>query len=306
MHPTTHARWPRVFAGLVLAAGLAGAAANGQPPAAQPAAPPPPTIGDVRVDTKTGALIVPVGGLVRFDPKLPKGVIPTDILVSNESVLKVRLDPNNPSILLLTGGSPGLARLSIVLKDKPRLDFDVIVQPDYELLRTLIKRTVPTANVEVTPGVGTVVILSGYVTSPQDADIIARLANSQVGGTANNVINAIQVGGVQQVQIDVVIASVNRTELRDRGFDFSVNGSGAQFASVLSGLINPGSLGGRTAGPASLAVGGTLPFAVGGRFFGALQALRTEGLTKVLAEPFERQRLQSPGNLQLQQMRGRP
>ena len=28
--------------------------------------------------------------------------------------------------------------------------------------------------------------------------------------------------------------------------------------------------------------------------------------TKVLAEPFERQRLQSAGNLQLEQMRGRP
>ena len=281
MHPTTHARWPRVFAGLVLAAGLAGAAANGQPPTAQPAVPPAPPIGDVRVDTKTGALVVPVGGLVRFDPKLPKGEIPTDILVSNESVLQVRLDPNNPSILLLTGRAPGLARLSIVLKGKPRLDFDVIVQPDYDLLRSLIKRTVPTANVEVTPGLGTVVILSGYVTSPQDADIIARLANSQVGGTASNVINAIQVGGVQQVQIDVVIASVNRNEIRSRGFDFSVGGTTAQFRSVVSGLLLPGGVGPAQISPAANLQLGIAP----AQLVTALQALRTEGVAKFLAEP---------------------
>ena len=283
MHPTTHARWPRLFAGLVLAAGLAGAAANGQPPTAQPAVPPAPPIGDVRVDTKTGALVVPVGGLVRFDPKLPKGEIPTDILVSNESVLQVRLDQNNPSILLLTGRAPGLARLSIVLKGKPRLDFDVIVQPDYDLLRSLIKRTVPTANVEVTPGVGTVVILSGYVTSPQDADIIARLANSQVGGSASNVINAIQVGGVQQVQIDVVIASVNRSEIRSRGFDFSVAGTSAQFRSIVSGLILPPSGG---VGAVGLSPSANLQLGIApAQLTTALQALRTEGVAKFLAEP---------------------
>ena len=280
MHPTTHARWPRVFAGLILAAGLAGAAANGQP-VAQPA-PKEAAIGEVKIDAKTGALIVPVGGLVRFDPKLGKD-IPTDILISREDVVQVRLDPNNPSILLLTGRAPGLARLSIVLKDKPRLDFDVIVQPDYDLLRSLIKRAVPTANVEVTPGIGNVVILSGYVTSPQDADIIARLANSQVGGAANNVINAIQVGGVQQVQIDVVIASVNRNEIRSRGFDFSVNGGTTQFRSIVSGLLLPPQGG---VGPIQISPAANLQLGVApAQLVAALQALRTEGVAKFLAEP---------------------
>src|SRR5439155_17407361 len=222
MHPTTHNRWPRLFAGLILVAGLAGAAAHRQPAAAQP--PKDATVGDVKIDLKTGALVVPVGGLVRFDPKLGKDVI-TDIVVTNENVLSVRPDPANPGILLLTGRSPGLSRMTIVLKDKPKLDYDVIVQPDLELLRLLIRKTVPTANVDVTAGVGNVIVLSGYVTSPQDAVIITRMAISQTGQTENNVINAMQVGGVQQVQIDVVIATVQRNELRQRGFDFSINGS---------------------------------------------------------------------------------
>src|SRR5205814_1761735 len=111
-----------------------------------------------------------------------------------------------------------LTQLTVSGKDAKRT-YDVVVQPDYDLLRNLIKRTVPTAAVEVTPGIGNVVILSGYVSSPQDADIIARLANSAVGGTAQNVINAVQVGGVQHVQTDVVGASVDRNATRSRAFE---------------------------------------------------------------------------------------
>jgi len=37
------------------------------------------------------------------------------------------------------------------------------------------------------------------VTSPQDADTLARLAANASGGNPNNVINAVQVGGGQQV-----------------------------------------------------------------------------------------------------------
>jgi pilus assembly protein CpaC len=291
MHPTTQARWPRLMAGIMLAAGLAGAAANGQP-AGQPAPKDPVkdlTVGDVKIDARTGALVVPLGGLVRFDPRLKKGDFPSDILVSNENVLQVRLDPNNPSVLLLTGRAPGLSRLSLVFKEKPRIDFDVIVQPDYELLRNLIRRTVPTANVEVTPGIGNVVILSGYVTSPQDADIISRLAISQVGGGgagAGNVINAMQVGGVQQVQIDVVIASVNRNEVRSRGFDFSVSTRPMQFNSVLSGLMTPAPMGVGGSGFPTLSPDANLQLGlVPAQFFGALRALQTEGLAKFLAEP---------------------
>jgi pilus assembly protein CpaC len=138
--------------------------------------------------------------------------------------------------------------------------------------------------VDVQPGYGSVVVLSGYVTSPQDADIVARLANSAVGGSTANVINAVQVGGVQQVQIDVVIASVDRTALRNRGFDFIALGGKGQvgFASLLSGLLT-------TTSPLTAPTfngAGNLQLAIAPqRFFAALQALRTENVAKFLAEP---------------------
>jgi pilus assembly protein CpaC len=275
MHPIPYARRPLLL-GLTLAAGLVATTAF-----AQPGGPPPdPTkIQDVQVDPKTGALVVPLGGVVQFDPKM--GPI-QDVVVSREGVIGFR-PGSTPNVVLLNGLAPGQVRLTLTFKDRPPLAVDVIVLIDVELLRTMIKRTVPTANVDVTPGIGNVVVLSGYVTSPQDADIVARLANSMVGGQANNVINAVQIGGVQQVQIDVVVASVDRNEIRTRGFDFAVNGSTIKFTSVVSGLIgSTGFAGGTpTASPEANLQMGIVP----SQFFAALRALRTEGMAKFLAEP---------------------
>lgn len=288
MHPTTQARWPRCCAGLILAAGLAGAAATGPLAAQQPAAQQKAKdaqIGDVKIDAKTGALVVPTQATVRFNPGLRKDEILTDILNTNEGVVFARTDPTNPDFLLLTGRAPGVSRLSLMLKDKPRRDFDVVVQADLNMLRNLIRRTVPTANVEVTPGIGNTIILSGYVTSPQDSDLLLRLAISQIGA-ANNVINATQVGGVQQVQLDVVIASVDRSEARSRGFDFAVNTRTTQFASIVSGLLTPPTGGSGGFGFATFSPNANIQLGlVPAQFFGALQALRTENVAKFLAEP---------------------
>ena len=275
MHPKRNTRRPLLW-GLVLVAGLTATTTYGQPPMQ-----PMPSVGEAQVDAKTGALLVPVGGLVSFDPKLGKDVL-TDIIVSREDVLGVRIDPNNPGKLLLTGKAAGLTQLTLVLKDAPRRVYDVIVQPDLNLLRTLIKRTVPTAAVDVQPGIGNVIVLSGYVTSPQDAETVTRLASSAVGNV-NNLINAVQVGGGQHVQIDVVVASVDRTAIRRRGFDFFIGGTTANFSSIVSGLLTgTGSAG---AVP-SITPAANLQFGiVPAPFLGALQALRRENIAKFIAEP---------------------
>jgi pilus assembly protein CpaC len=289
MHPNKYARRPLLW-GLTLAAGLVGSAALGQQPMpgqpmpGQPKPPEGPKAVDVQIDPKTGTLIIPIGGIGRYDPGVNAPI--QDVLVSREGVVLARPDPANPRFLLLTGLAPGQIRVTIGYKDRAPVNVDVMVQIDVAMLRTLIKATVPTANVEVTPGLGNVVILSGYVTTPQDADIIARLANSQVGGQNANVINAIQIGGIQQVEIQVVVASVDRNEIRSRGFDFFVNSKSFQFASIVSGLIGSQPLG--SGSPITLTTSPDANVQVGivpSQFFGALRALRTEGLAKFLAEP---------------------
>jgi pilus assembly protein CpaC len=236
----------------------------------------------VQVDPKTGALIVPLGGLVSFDPKTG----PADsIVVSREDIIKVKVNAADPKLLDITGVNTGLAQLTVNYNKDQKKVFDVVVQPDLNLLRNIIRRTVPTAAVEVSPGLGQVIILSGYVTSPQDADIVTRLATNAAGGQANAVINAVQVGGGQQVQIDVVVASVDRNMIRQRGFDFFIGGTQANFTSIVSGLL--GSQPGAQIGTLPLSTGAanmTLGI-VNAPFFAALQALRTEGVAKFIAEP---------------------
>lgn len=284
MHPKRNARRLVPWA-MSLALGLVALTTGRAQPPVDPKLPP--TKADV---DKTGAILVPLGGLVSFDPKISDP--PTDILVSRDDVLGAKLDPNDPKKLLLTGKSAGLSQLTVVVKDRPALKFEVVVQPDLAQLRNLIRRTVPTANVDVQPGVGNVIILSGYATNPADVAIIERLANSAVGAQANNVINAIQVGGVQQVQIDVVIASVDRNMLRARGFDFILpgGGNGTSFSSLVSGLLGnqQAQMGGGAGGAQGPMFSSTanLQLAITpNKFFGALQALRTEGVAKFLAEP---------------------
>src|SRR5947208_900509 len=219
----TTLRRRRVIAGVVTLAGLLGGTALAQQPAAIPTA-------DVKVDKNTGALIVPLGGVVKF--AAAKGIV--DTLVQNEDVLQARPDPMNPKGLLLTGRQAGATRMTLTFEDKNKATYDVIVQPDYDLLRSVIRRTVPTAAVEVVPGVGNTIILTGYVTRPEDSALVERIAGSAVG-QGGGVVNALQIGGSQHVLIDVTVAQVDRTELRERGVSIGTQGTTVGVSSVLGG-----------------------------------------------------------------------
>ena len=233
MHPFKFTR-RLLLGGLVAVAGvqLTGTTpALGQPkaqPAAKDAAGGKPA--SVRFG-KTGELLIPLAGLVKFEPKLPPGVNVQSTDVGNDQIVQTRPDPDNPNAVLVVGSNAGVTRLTFTLTNMTKIEYEVVVQPDYELLKKVIQRAVPTASVEVLPGVGSGIILTGYVNKPSDADIIARITQGAAGGTGAagaggaNVINAIQVGGPQHVMIEVVVAQVNRSELRTRGADFFVNGN---------------------------------------------------------------------------------
>lgn len=281
MHPITIAK-RLLLSGLAASiVGFGGAGtAHAQPAAAaQPAKSPAVKIG------KGGELLVPVGGIVRFQPKKADF---KDVLTGNPDVLEAKPDPNDPGSILLVGRNPGVTKLTLTFPNGDTTAYEVLIQPDYDLLRKVISRAVPTASVEVIPGVGTGIILTGYVNKPEDAQTIQQIAQNAAGTTGGqqggaggltNVINAIQVGGVQHVQIEVVVASVSRTELRQRGADFIINGTSASFSSLISGLLTPGATS-ITNSTANLNVG----IAPAG-LVTALQALKSESLAKILSEP---------------------
>jgi pilus assembly protein CpaC len=104
-----------------------------------------------------------------------------------------------------------------------------------------------------------------------------------------------RVGGLQQVQLDVVVASVTRSEARSIGFDFLTDSKNFFFGStVAQAVAQPASTGvGAVFGPAQELIGNpaantNILFGVvhnGWGFLGYLNALRQEGVAKFIAEP---------------------
>ena len=279
----------RMIAGLAIVAGLMGGNAQAQQQPATPKA-------DVTIDAKSGALIAPVG--LERQLTLPTTKPVFDVFVRDNQYLKVDFDPKNPNVLFLTGLAPGFTQISLTYEDGSKTVYEVVVQPDLEFLKSIIRRAVPTANVELIPGQGDAIILSGYVSKPEDADIVLKIVSDARGGNLQSIINAIQIGGAQQVLIDVVIAQVDRSKIRQRGFNFGVQGSTFGISSILDGLA------GRAVGVAGGAGGGAnvgglgttgllTPTSAANIAVGivpagtvlALRALQSENLAKFLSEP---------------------
>jgi pilus assembly protein CpaC len=241
---------------------------------------------------------------------------PIDRVINpKESILRVTPVLGDPTSVLVTGLDAGVTRLTLVGEGGAEETIDVVVQFDVEYLRTLLVRVVPTAAIQPVPGANGTLVLTGPVAHAEDVDIIMRTAASVVGGP-DRVINAMRVGGVMQVQLDTVIAQVDRTAMRDFGFNLLVSGPSAIFGSTIGQLAPVQTAGttppstfannGSTAATGSssgsnsqtgLITGGLINAAPGmanlflgvvtrsGSFFGFLEAMRDEGLAKLLTEP---------------------
>jgi len=138
---------------------------------------------------------------------------------------------------------------------------------------------------------------------PTDPNAAATTQPAQaIPRTSQKVINALRVAGVQQVQLDVVVAQVSRSEFRQLGFNFLSSRNSSFIASTLTGLaaqptaVGTGLASGATQGSALAANGfvssataaANIPFGVlnsNSGFLGFLQALRNESASKLLAEP---------------------
>ncbi|GEM_PF-689104 len=163
----------------------------------------------------------------------------------------------------------------------------------------LIAKAVPGARVNVYVSGGNVVV-SG--TAPTEA-AIKTVAQASKNTFGDDVVISVQIAGeeysnnvprVQQVELEVIVAVVNRSELRRMSFNWAENRQNYFVSSLIGptagaglGLLNAIATG---IGGASQSAAGNpnLQFGVVGNrgsFLGFLEALRTEGLAKVYAEP---------------------
>ena len=249
----------------------------------------------------------------------------------NPKVVKVQALLDNPRAVLVTGLAPGATRVYITDNKKNSESLEVRVPADDEELRRaeeeknkregevkkkrlteLIHQTVPTAVVSVEAwkniyqsggsehlqggsvitygGKKWTVILTGTVPLAESVQTILGLAQGVFED--GNVINSMVIPGVQQVQIEVTIARVNRSRARQIGFSFVNTGANHFLASTVggNGAFQAASPFGTSllAPLASLTSSQNVVFGIFNdkqSFLGFLTALNTEGLAKLIAEP---------------------
>src|SRR5262245_32422809 len=95
---------------------------------------------------KSGAVTVTIGGQQRFQMKSKKRI--RDVFNENDRVVEVRPDATDPTAIILLGRSAGTSRLELTDADGGKETYLVVVQRDLELLKNLIRKTVPTAAVD--------------------------------------------------------------------------------------------------------------------------------------------------------------
>lgn len=228
---------------------------------------------------------------------MSKNQLIREVRNENPTVTKVQSLLEDPRAVLITGLSTGTSRVTFTDVNGVTEFLDVKVSSQEEDFRDQqrleflkrVKVLVPTANIQAFPEPNNIVILTGWLNASSSTNLVLELARAYFPGAT--IINDMQVGGVQQVQLEVVVAVVNRSELRNMTFNWIFNRQDYFISSILSSpLTFTNTL---TTGLASSAAGSTIANSnvvfgyLGDKssFSGFLEALKTEKLAKVLSEP---------------------
>lgn len=204
----------------------------------------------------------------------------------------------SPRQILLTGKSFGSTQMIAWLSESEQRIFDVAVDIELERLAASIRTAVPRARIKA-HALMDAVVLTGTVPDAESAQRVLEVAAI----FSSKIINQIRVAGVQQVLLRCTVAEVSRRAARQLGFNGWLGGDDFRDVFFLSNLggIAPANVG----APAGASFSGraAIPFVVGeegipvtGRTtlsFGFprvqmqvfVQALRENGLLRVLAEP---------------------
>jgi pilus assembly protein CpaC len=208
------------------------------------------------------------------------------------------IDDKNPTVVKVTAVRLGRTRIILTDENNGQVTFNVVVSPDLGLIRDAMKKEFPTSNIEVHAGIAGQLIVSGTVNSSEDLDPLIKYLAAFANGDVKNVINNIRVIGVSQIQLEVCLAAVTRSEARNLAVNFLTADQQNFFTSTFAAVVpnsaispiiraTPGftTFSGGSVFPVSSA---NLNFALTGTnsaFLGLIQALRSEAVTKILANP---------------------
>ncbi|NJB67256.1 pilus assembly protein CpaC [Desulfobaculum xiamenense] len=208
----------------------------------------------------------------------------------------------SPRQLYLTGKAPGATTLTLWADGGAVMHiFTISVTPDLSRLKEMLHRVLPDERDIQVMAAHDSITLSGSVSS--SANLSTALDIARVFATdPKKVTNLLHVGGVHQVMLEVKVAEMSRTVMNKLGIDLSYAMNGDFFYTMLNDLWALDNENGPLpiAGPAAVQNGaldlgnmrinpsrnGLFRFHRGqATFTGFLQALKQNGLVKILAEP---------------------
>ncbi|HEY3814656.1 MAG TPA: type II and III secretion system protein family protein [Caulobacteraceae bacterium] len=141
-----------------------------------------------------------------------------DVLVSNPAVADAVL--RTPRRIYVLGNAPGQTD-AVFFDEMGReiLSLDIRVDQSTGALQDTLKRIVPDADIHVEP-VNDSLVLTGSVASADDADKVRRIAERFVA-KPEQVINMLSVRGADQVMVKVRVVEIQRTMIKQLGFNTS-------------------------------------------------------------------------------------
>lgn len=217
-------------------------------------------------------MVVNTSRILSLDKEVPRA------MVNNPSV--VRVVPLSPNKVQLSATKPGVTQVNLWDEDGNLYTVNLIIIGDAQELEMLLRSEFPQASLRVRP-LATAVVLSGRVDRAEDVSRIVHMAEDYYPKVINNV----TVGGVQQVLLNVKVMEVSRTKLRALGFDWVNVGRSDVIVQSVAGVL--GDVSTNTAIVPDTG-GSTIRFGLIGNdnaFFGFLEALSENNLSKILAEP---------------------
>ena len=129
----------------------------------------------------------------------------------------------SPTQIYLTGKTSGVTNLMLWNESGKMISmYDVVIVPDLTRLKENIHKTLPEEKDILVTSSHDHITLSG---TASNANNLTRALSMAEAYAPKKVVNAMQVGGVQQVMLEVRVAEMNRELIRRLGVNFSVIGS---------------------------------------------------------------------------------
>jgi len=222
------------------------------------------------------------------------------IVKSAEQVKRVSIaDPaianfvlTSPNEIYITGKAPGFTNMTL-WKDKGQYSiYDIEVGYDVSRLKRQIQEILPEEKGLRVTAIHDSITLSGQVSSTSNLSQVMAVARAYA--PEGKVQNLVEVRGVHQVMLEVRVAEMQRSLGRRLGVNFNYVTESGKFGinrlADLTTLVKPDNANLSSSGPFSMfvapAVNALFRFTSSGTTWtGFIDALKADGLVKILAEP---------------------